>query len=280
MPARTGQTGSGVQGEYTGSHLFMNTNAPFAVITGASSGIGLELARLAAQDGYTLLLAADRPFDRALAELAGRPVETLEADLSTTDGVNRLEAAIGGRQIDVLCANAGQGLGKGFFDEDFTQVRRLVEINILGTLDLVQRVGRRMRAQGSGRILITGSLAGLLPGAYQAVYNASKSFIESFSYAIRHELKDTGVSVTCLMPDVTESDFWERADELDTRAGAGPKDSPEVPAKAGWEAMKAGKASVSPGWLGTLKQAILRVAPRETLAAINAKLTKPGSAEH
>ena len=258
----------------------MATNAPFAVITGASSGIGLELAKLAAQDGYTLLLAADRPFDHALAELAGQPVETLEADLSTTDGVNRLEATIGDRHIDVLCANAGQGLGKGFFDEDFTQVRRLVEINILGTLDLVQRVGRRMRAQGSGRILLTGSLAGLLPGAYQAVYNASKSFIDSFSYAIRHELKDTGVSVTCLMPDVTESDFWERADALDTKAGVGKKDPPEVPAKAGWEAMKTGKGSVSPGWLGTLQQAILRVAPQETLAAINAKLTKPGSAEH
>ena len=140
----------------------------------------------------------------------------MEADLSTTAGVDRLEAAISERPVDVLCANAGHGLGKGFFDEDFAQVRHLVETNILGTIDLVQRVGRRMRTRGEGRILMTGSLAGLIPEAYQAVYNASKSFIDSFSYAIRHELKDTGVSVTCLMPGVTESDFWERAETLDT----------------------------------------------------------------
>ena len=257
----------------------MASNAPFAVITGSSSGIGLELAKLAAREGYTLLLAADRPFDHALAELAGATVETVAADLSTTAGVHRLEAAIGERAVDVLCANAGHGLGKGFFDEDLAQVRHLVETNILGTIDLVQRVGRRMRARGEGRILMTGSLAGLIPGAYQAVYNASKSFIDSFSYAIRHELKDTGVSVTCLMPGVTESDFWERAETLDTKAGSGPKDPPEAPAKAGWEAMKKGKGSVSPGWQGTLQQAILRVLPPETLAGLNAMLMRPVSAE-
>lgn len=257
----------------------MNTTAPFAVITGSSSGIGLELAKLAVQDGYALLLAADRPFDHALAELPGATVETVSADLATTEGIDRLEAAIGDRPVDVLCANAGHGLGKGFLDEDFAMVRHLVETNVIGTIDLVQRVGRRMRSRGEGRILLTGSLAGLIPGAYQAVYNASKSFIDSFSYALRYELKDTGVSVTCLMPNVTESEFWERAETTDTKAGVGPKDPPDKPAKAGWEAMKEGKGSVSPGWQGTLQQAILRVLPPETLAGMNAKLMKPGSAE-
>jgi NAD(P)-dependent dehydrogenase (short-subunit alcohol dehydrogenase family) len=106
-------------------------------------------------------------------------------------------------------------------------------------------LGRRMKAQGNGRILLTGSMAGFMPGAYQAVYNASKAFINSFSYALRNELKDSGVTVTCLMPSLTESHFWERAGTLDTKARAGEKDSPDQPALAGWQAMKAGKGVVS-----------------------------------
>jgi len=102
-----------------------------------------------------------------------------------------------------------------------------------------------MKAQGNGRILLTGSMAGFMPGAYQAVYNASKAFINNFSYALRNELKDSGVTVTCLMPSLTESHFWERAGTLDTKARAGEKDSPDQPALAGWEAMKAGKGVVS-----------------------------------
>lgn len=244
---------------------------PLALITGATSGIGLELAKLAAADGYALLLAADRSFERALAELPGTAVETITVDLSIPEGVAALVAQVGEREVDVLCANAGQGLSQGFLDQDFADVRKLIGINVIGTLDLVQQIGRSMRARGKGRILLTGSLAGLLPGAYQAAYNASKAFVDNFSFALRNELKDTCVTVTCLMPNVTETDFWERAGALESKAGSGRKDPPEVPAKAGWAAMKAGEGAVSPGYFDTLQRAILRALPRDALAEVNAK---------
>ena len=252
---------------------------PFAVITGASSGIGLELAKLAAADGYTLLLAADRPFDHALANLSGAAVETIETDLSTAEGVAALDERIGTRHVNVLCANAGHGLGQGFLDQDFAAVRNLVETNVIGTLDLLQRVGLRMRDQRNGRILITGSIAGLIPGAYQAAYNASKAFLDNFSYALRNELHDTGVTVTVLMPGVTESDFWERAETTDTPAGAGSKDPPDAPARAGWAAMQAGAAQVSPGWLNTLERAILHIIPDRAKAELNARMMRPNDSE-
>ena len=248
---------------------------PFAVITGSSSGIGLELAKLAANDGYALLLAADRPFDRALEQLGQATVETIDVDLSTAEGVAALDERIGSRHVDVLCANAGHGLGQGFLDQDFAAVRNLIETNCVGTLDLLQRVGRRMRDQGDGRILITGSIAGLIPGAYQAAYNASKAFLDNFSYALRNEMLDTGVTVTVLMPGVTESDFWERAETTETPAGSGDKDPADAPARAGWEAMKAGHAQVSPGWINTLQRAILHILPDRLKAEMNAKQMRP-----
>lgn len=136
-----------------------------------------------------------------------------------------------------------------------------------------------MRQRGRGRILLTGSLAGLMPGAYQAAYNASKAFIDNFGYALANELLDTGVTVTCLMPNMTDTDFWDRADALDTKGGAGPKHSPTAPAKAAWDAMMAGKVTTSPGWLGALRQTILRILPPTIVAGMSASDLKPGGAD-
>ena len=185
-----------------------------AVVTGASSGIGLELARLAADHGHDLVIVADQgPLEGAAVSLrsSGVAVEPLAADLATQAGVDAIMALIGNRPVDVLMANAGHGLGGAFLDQDFTAARHVIDTNITGTLDLIHRIGGRMRAAGRGRILITGSIAGLMPGAFQAVYNASKAFIDSFAYALRTELKDTGVTVTCLMPGPTDTEFFERA---------------------------------------------------------------------
>ena len=257
----------------------MSETSKLAVITGGSSGIGLELAKIAAQQGYELILAADTPFDTALRELGNSvPIKTVEVDLSTTRGVDELAAAVGRRPIDVLCANAGHGLGHAFLDEEFSAVRSVVETNIMGNLDVLYRFGRKMRGQGHGRILITGSIAGYIPGSYTAVYNATKAFLNNFSYAFRYELKDTGVSVTCLMPYTTESNIWERGGYLDTKAATGPKDPPQAPAKAGWEAMLAGEAAVSPGILHTLQRELLNLIPNEMLAKSNAAALRPGSA--
>ena len=198
----------------------MNTR-PFAIVTGASSGIGLELAREAATRGYDLLIAADEPLDTAADALRalGAEVDTVQTDLATRDGVEHCMKRARGRDIDALLANAGHGLGKGFLDQEFADVQHVIDTNITGTLDLIQKVARQMRRRMRGRILITGSIAGFMPGTFQAVYNGTKAFIDSFAYALRNELKDTGVTVTCLMPGVTDTEFFARADLLDTKVG-------------------------------------------------------------
>src|SRR4051794_7301268 len=160
-----------------------------AVVTGASSGIGRELAAIAAREGFDLIIAADRPLDDAVTELQGygARVEAVEADLATQDGVDQLYSRVGGRPVAALMANAGHGLGKGFLDQDFAEAKHVVDTNITGTIYLIQRIGRDMRQRGEGKILITGSIAGYMPGAFQAVYNGTKAFIDSFSYALRNE---------------------------------------------------------------------------------------------
>src|SRR4029079_3175640 len=128
-----------------------------------------------------------------------------------------------------------------FLDQDFDEVRHVIDTNVTGTVYLIQRVGRDMRARGSGRILITGSIAGFIPGTYQAVYNGTKAFIDSFSFALREELKDTGVSVSCLMPGPTETEFFKRADLMDTSVGQAKKDDPAEVARIGYDAMLDGE---------------------------------------
>jgi short-subunit dehydrogenase len=180
-----------------------------AVVTGASMGIGLELAKLCAQDGFELVIAADQgPLDEQAARFQrlGAPrVDAVQCDLATAQGVSQLVACIGDREVDVVLANAGHGPGQAFLDQDFRSARHVIDANLTGTLDLVHRVGRRMRERGQGRILFTGSIAGVVPGSFQAVYNGTKAFIDAFSVALRSELKDSGVTVTVLMPGATDT---------------------------------------------------------------------------
>lgn len=259
-----------------------SSSRPLAVVTGASTGIGFELARCCADDGYDLLIAADEPeIERAAQRLrqAGATVEAVQADLATSEGIGRLLAAIGDRPVDALLANAGRGLGRGFLDQDFHAVRRVVDTNITGTIELLQRVGRMMRARGRGRILITGSIAGFMPGSYQAVYNGTKAFIDSFSFALREELKDSGVTVTCLMPGVTDTPFFERAGMLDTKVGSTPKkDDPAEVARNGYEAMKAGRGDVVSGLKNKLQATLAHVTPAPVLARMHRKMAEPGTA--
>lgn len=262
----------------------MSTNgrAGLAVVTGASSGIGLELAKCCAREGFDLLIAADQPeIEEAAEELKryGTNVEAVEVDLATTDGVDELYSAIAGRPVAALLANAGHGLGKGFFDQDFTAIRHVIDTNITGTVYLIYKVGDDMRRKGSGRILITGSIAGFMPGSFQAVYNASKAFIDSFSDAIRNELKDTGITVTCLMPGATETEFFERADMMDTKVGTAKKDDPADVAKQGFEAMLKGEDGVITGWKNKLQVAASRIMPASTMAEQHRKQAEPGTAE-
>jgi short-subunit dehydrogenase len=252
-----------------------------AVVTGASTGIGYELAKCCAEDGFDLIVAADEPgIKKAAADFAelGAKVNAVEADLATIEGVDKLYAVIGGRQVDALLANAGRGLGKGFLDQDFDDVLQVVNTNITGTIYLIQKVGRDMRARKRGRILITGSIAGFIPGTYQAVYNASKAFLDSFSFALRAELKDSGVTVTCLMPGATETEFFARADMLDTAVGQGKKDDAADVARIGFKAMKNGEGDVVSGWHNKLQSAIANITPSSILAEQHRKKAAPGSA--
>jgi short-subunit dehydrogenase len=255
---------------------------PFAIVTGASSGIGYELAKCCARNGFDLLVAADEPaVEQAAADFRalGVEVSSVQADLATIEGVDRLCAAAQGRPVDALLANAGTGLGGGFLNQDFARVRHIVDTNITGTIYLLQKIGAEMRDRGGGRILITGSIAGFVPGTYHAVYNGTKAFLDSFSFALRHELKDTGVSVTCLMPGATETDFFERADMLDTKVGAAKKADPADVAETGFKAMMNGEGDVVSGWQNKLQSAIAQITPSSILAEAHRRMAEPGSGQ-
>jgi short-subunit dehydrogenase len=253
---------------------------PLAIVTGASAGIGYELAKCCAEQGFDLLVAADQSAIHDAAQdfrALGATVEALEADLATLDGVDRLYAATKGRPVDALLANAGHGLGHAFLDQPFEDVRHVIDTNLTGTLYLIQKVGREMRARGQGRILITGSVAGFMPGTFQAVYSGTKAFLNSFSFALRSEVQDTGVTVTCLMPGPTETEFFERADMLDTQVGQQEKDDPADVAKIGFEAMMQGEGDVVSGWKNKLQTAMANVTPASRLAEQHRKKAEPGS---
>jgi uncharacterized protein len=257
------------------------TSDKLALVTGASTGIGYFLAQECANHGYNLIVAADEArIEKAAEELRKKGVEVhaVEADLATMEGVDRLCAAPDGRTIDLLLANAGRGLGGDFLEQDFAEARRVVDTNITGTLYLIWRVASDMRSRGEGRILITGSIAGFIPGAYQAVYNGSKAFLDSFSFALRAELNDSGVSVTCLMPGATETELFARADMLDTKVGSAKKDDPAEVARIGFDAMMRGDGDIVSGWKNKLQSALANVIPAGMLAKQHKKMAAPRSA--
>jgi len=252
-----------------------------AIVTGASSGIGLEIAKLAAQDGYDLIVAADTPFVEAGPALKdlGANVEQIEGDLATQSGLDQLLQRIGDRPVDVLVANAGHGLGHAFLDQSPAEWQHVINTNITGTLLLIQPIVKRMVDRGQGRVLITGSIAGHMAGTFQAVYNGSKAFIDSFSAALNEEIKDSGVTVTCLKPGATETNFFHRAELDDTKVGQAKKDDPADVAKAGWEAMKSGEPAVIYGLKNKMQVAAAGMMTDATTAKLHRAQAEPGSGE-
>ncbi|MBB4008624.1 SDR family NAD(P)-dependent oxidoreductase [Allorhizobium taibaishanense] len=253
-----------------------------AVVTGASSGIGLELAKLAAGKGYDVVIAANEPDIDIAADILrsiGVTVDAMQVDLSTRHGVADFYRFVADRQqpVDLLFANAGLGLGHAFLDQNLDAALHVVDTNVSGTISLIHRIGNDMRTRGSGRILITGSIAGFMPGSYQAVYNATKAFLNSFSLALREELTDRGVSVTCLMPGPTATRFFQRAGMLDTQIGQGAKDDPVEVAKVGFHAMMNDEGDVAVGLKNKLQSAVANVTPAGFLARQHAKMAAPGS---
>ncbi|MBT2365893.1 SDR family NAD(P)-dependent oxidoreductase [Streptomyces sp. ISL-10] len=239
----------------------MNGTNPLAVVTGASSGIGFELAKQFAQHGYDLVIAAeDAAVDSAAVTLReyGTDVRTVRVDLATYDGVETLWGGLSAarRPVDALVLNAGVGQGGAFLETDLADEARIIDLNIASTVHLAKRVLPGMVARDRGRVLITSSIAATTPGSFQSVYNASKSFLQSFAQALQNELKDSAVTVTSLMPGPTETNFFRRAEMLDTKVGRARKDDPAQVAEQGYDALMAGRPKLVAGSLKTKAQGV------------------------
>jgi short-subunit dehydrogenase len=250
------------------------------IVTGASSGIGYELARRAARDGVDLILVADRDLSaaEAAAREAGAPsVQCVECDLATEEGVQKVVEAVAGRPVAALLANAGHGLGGEFLDQDWAEARHVIDTNVVGTVRLIQLIGQGMRDRDDGRILATGSIAGHIPGAFQLVYNSTKAFVDDFCIGLRNELKNTAVAVTVLEPGPTETRFFERAHLLDTKVGRQAKADPAKVAEDGYAAMLADEDQVVSGFMNKLQATFADILPDQLVAQMHRRLTEPDS---
>ncbi|ONI90900.1 oxidoreductase [Saccharothrix sp. ALI-22-I] len=259
---------------------------PLAVVTGASSGIGLELAKVFVEHGFDLVVAAENDAVEDVARelgAGGARVDPVRADLATFEGNEDLVAVVEGvgRPVDALAVNAGVGVGGDFVDDsDLRAHLRVVDLNISSAVHLAKRLVPAMVERGAGRVLFTSSVAATAPGPFHSVYAASKAFLASFSQALREELRHSGVTVTALMPGPTDTDFFRRAGMTDTKIATGPKDDPSEVARAGFNALMAGDDHVVAGSLRNKAQAMAgRVLPDPLKARAMRGMTEPGSAD-
>ena len=255
---------------------------PLALVTGASSGIGRELAKVFAQHGHDLVICADDDaINSVAAQMDNVDVRAVQADLRTGEGVRRVYdfAHEGGRAVDVAALNAGIGQGGAFVDQSLDEILSIIALNITGTTHLARLLLADMVGRNAGKLLVSSSIASLMPGSYQAVYNASKSYLQSFTQALQSELAGTNVTLTALMPGPTETNFFERADMADnTRVGQASKDDPEQVAAQGYAALMAGKRRVVAGSVATRAQYVAGVLlPDPVKAAMHTVMAKPKS---
>src|SRR3954454_17513166 len=270
----------------TGESPSLNASTrPLAAVTGASSGIGLHLAVALAERGYDLVISAEDD-ELAAAEAtvaaAGAQVRSVRGDLRQAADVEALHAAIvaDGRPLDVMALNAGVGKGGAFVETELADELSIIELNVSSTVLLAKLVLRDMVAVDSGKVLFTSSIASEMPGSFQTVYNASKSFVQSFAEALQNELKDTSVTITSLMPGPTETEFFDRAGMQDTKVGQDDKDDPAQVAEQGVEALLAGKPRVTGGGLKTRVQDVAsKVMPDKVKAAMHRGMAEPGSGD-
>ena len=257
----------------------------FAVVTGASSGIGYELARVFAQNGYDLLLTAESDkLEKAVQDLnvGGTQVQAVQADLAEYEGVEKLWSAIEarGRNVDAIAINAGVGVGGPFAETDLNEELNLIQLNVTSTVHLAKRVVKHMLDRGAGRILFTSSIAGTMPTPLEAVYGASKAFVLSFSKSLRAELKDTGITVTALQPGPTDTNFFHRAGMDDTKVGSEGKYSndPSEVAQQGYDALMAGEDHVFSSSMKTKVQGeVGKFMPESVKAKLHQKQAEPKS---
>ncbi|HEY1767423.1 MAG TPA: SDR family NAD(P)-dependent oxidoreductase [Terracidiphilus sp.] len=254
-----------------------------ALITGASSGIGFQLANELAARGYDLIVcSAGGRLESAADHLRSKGAEVIEvqADLATRQGVADLWSQVeaSGRPLDVACINAGVGVGGLFAETDLDAELNLVELNCMGTVQLAKYVVRAMVKRGEGRILVTSSIAGEMVAPREAVYAASKAFSLSFAHSLRYELEDSGVTVTTLQPGPTDTDFFHRAGMDNTQVGTKGKSEsqPEDVARQGIEALLAGEDHVYAASAKTkLEGMVANAIPGRAKAAMHEKMARP-----
>jgi len=256
-----------------------------ALVTGASSGIGLSLAKELASRGYDLVVcsAGERlaSATEQLQKLEAHVTE-IQADLATREGVDALWDAIegGARPLDIACINAGVGVGGNFWDTNLDDELNMIELNCVGTVHLAKHIVRHMKTRDEGKILFTASIAGEMVAPREAVYAATKAFVLSFAHSVRYELRDTGITVTALQPGPTDTDFFHRAGMDDTSVGQkGKKESqPDDVAHQDIEALLSGKDHVYSASLTTKIEGMLANAvPGSMKGAMHEKMAKPNS---
>ena len=257
-----------------------------AVVTGGSNGIGYELAKELATHDYDVLIAAQDAGH--LAEAAqglaatGAKIMTFASDLSTEAGVDQLYAEIKtiGRPVDVLAVNAGVGLGGAFVETDLKRELAMIDLNVRGSVQLTKLVLPDMVARDFGKLLFTSSIAATMPDPFEAVYGSTKVFLRWFGESLHNELKDTNIDVTVLMPSVTDTNFFNRAEMLDTKAGASDKkDDAAGVARQAFEALQAGRDKVVPNLKNKVMGAIAAALPQPVAAAVHRGMSEPGSAK-
>jgi uncharacterized protein len=259
----------------------MTDAKPLALVTGASSGIGLELAKQFARHGFDLVVnAEDAGIEKAamLIRAEGAEVSPVQADLRNPEGIQALWTGVQalGRPLDAAALNAGVGEGGAFVDTDWARDLEIMQLNVVSTTALLKLVLVEMTRRNVGRVLVTSSIASTMPGSYQSIYNASKSFVQSLTEAVQDELKDSDVTITSLMPGPTDTNFFARAHMLATGMGKGPKDSPADVAEQGFQALMAGEKKVVAASVAVKAQeALNKVLPDSVKALGNRVMAKP-----
>jgi short-subunit dehydrogenase len=265
-----------------------STARQLAVVTGASTGIGYHLARVFAENGFDVFITADENRLQEAAreiEALGAKVYSVQADLSKDEEVERVwrEVLATGRAVDAIALNAGIGTGGEFASEtDLKTELKIIDLNVKSTVHLAKLAVKQMVGRGSGRILITASIAGTMPTPLQAVYGASKAFDLEFAQSLRYELKDTGVTVTALKPGATDTEFFRRAGMEDTKVGSSGKEAndPAKVAQQGFDALMSGEQEVFAESLSTKATGVMgRFMPDSVKAAMHEKVARHGSAD-
>lgn len=265
----------------------MKNTGAYALVTGGSSGIGFELARLLAKDGYNLILAArdENELSQAASEFRsahGIEVLTLPTDLFDRSNAFDLYHEIRSRgiEIEILINNAGHGLYGEFMDTDLNMELKIIDLNVASVVILTKLFLKDMVTRGSGKILNLSSIASKAPGPWQSVYHGTKAFVQSFTEAIRNELKDSGVTITALLPGATDTDFFNKAGMNESKiVQEGKLYDPADVARDGYEALKKGEDMVVSGFMNKVQVAMSGVRSDESLAESMNKQQQPVNRE-